>query len=188
MTTEELEQLLEGGAETQRIDFKESCNWNVVKFAKDIMALSNLKDGGYIVLGLKEKHNYFERTGVTEEHKNSFKIDVMKDQMSAFADPNVDFQIDFKKDKNDKLFIIITVNEFREIPVICKKDSDDTKAGTIYYRNSNRRIESAPVSNSYDMRDIIRLATFKMMRTEKELGFTAEKSVKKKLDDELEGL
>lgn len=188
MTIEELEQLLEGGAETQRVDFKESCNWDVAKFAKDVLAFSNVKDGGYIILGVKEMGDHFEQAGVIMEHKNTFIIDIMKDQLSAFADPSVDFKVEFPRNKNNKLFIVIKISEFREIPVICKKDSADTRAGTIYYRNSNRRIESAPISNSYDMRDVIRLATLKMMQHEKELGVKVEKSVKGKLNDELEGL
>ena len=186
MTTQELEEKLEGATETQSIEFKNSCDWSTKTFAKDILALSNVQDGGYIIIGVEDEN--FQRKGITKTQKETYKIDVMKDQITAFADPHVNFTLDFSKDREGKEYAVIHVFQFEEVPVICRKDSVDTKAGTIYYRNKNRRAESAPVSNSYDMRDIIQLATIRMMQRKVELGFTVTASVKKKLDDELNGL
>ncbi len=186
MTTQELEEKLEGATETQTVEFKNSCDWDVKTFAKDILALSNVQDGGHIIIGVED--GSFNRKGITATQKETYKIDVMKDQMTAFADPHVNFTIDFPKDRDEKEYAVIRVFQFEEVPVICRKDSNDTKAGTLYYRNKNRRAESAPVSNSYDMRDIIQLATIRMMQRKVELGFTVSSSVKKKLDDELNGL
>ena len=45
MNTQELEAILEGGTETQKIEFKGACDWNVRSLAKDILALSNVQEG-----------------------------------------------------------------------------------------------------------------------------------------------
>ncbi len=186
MTTLELEAHLEGGVETQNIDFKGPCEWKVITFAKDILALSNSQDGGCIIIGVDD--GSFRRVGVTEELAKTYDVDCMRDQMAVFADPYVIFYVDFPKDKTGLQYIVIEVIPFEEIPVICKKDSTDTQAATIYYRNKNRRVESARISNSYDLRTIIEIATARMMQRKKQMGFNVETGVKQKLDDELEGL
>lgn len=188
MNTHELEELLEGGAETDRVDFKASCKWAVNAFAKDILALSNVRDGGYIIIGVQEKENSFERKGVDPEHKSTFNIDAMKDQISPYADPHVNFQVYFPKDQKGLEYVVIKVFQFEEVPVICSKDSSETKKATIYYRNRDRRAESAPISNSYDLRSVIDEAAVRMMRRMHGLGLSVEPNVKKKLDEELQGL
>jgi len=178
MTTKQIEQLLEAGTETQRIDFKESCGWDVKSFAKDILAFSNIRDGGYIIVGVKETLQGFEREGILEEHKDTYVFDVMKDQMTSFADPCVNFRVDFPKDKGGIQYVVIYIHEFEEIPIICKRNSEDTKRSAVYFRNRDRRWESASVSNSYDMRDIIDRAAIKMMRRFNKLGLIVPESLK----------
>lgn len=186
MDTQELEEILEGGAETQRIEFKAMCNWDVTSLAKDILALSNIRDGGYIIIGVKDAT--FERQGVNASQKETYQVDIMKDQITAYADPHVMFSVVFPKDKDGKEYVVIKVSEFEDVPVICRKNSADTRSGTLYYRNKNRRVESAPISNSYDMRDIITQAAIKMMRRIDDYDLKVESSVGDKLNEELEGL
>jgi hypothetical protein len=93
--------------------------------------------------------------------------------MAGFADPHVNLSVEVGTDSIGKRYVAIRVRPFEEIPVICRKDSNDTRAGIIYYRNRSRRIESAPVSNSYDMRDIIEVATVRMMQRRQQFGHLA---------------
>lgn len=188
MSTEELELLLEAQTERPNLDFKQDCAWEVIRFAKHLLAMSNLKDGGYIIVGVENKH--FQRQGVSQKNLDTFKIDIMKDQMAQYADPFVDFEVYKPFGKDKKTYVAIRVLPFKEIPVICRKDDNNAglQAGVIYYRNSNRRIESAPISNSNDMRDLIILASVKMGKNMDELGLTFKSEDKEKLDQELQGL
>jgi predicted HTH transcriptional regulator len=201
MNTEELETHLQGQAEAPTLDFKTAGAWDVSQYAKDILAFSNVQDGGFIIIGIED--GTFIRQGITSAQRDSYKIDIMRDQMTSFADPHVNFSVDFPTDHNGKQYACLRIEPFEEIPVICRKDSSDTRAGVIYYRNRNRRVESASVSNSYDMREIIEVATVRMMQKKQRAGFSIESSHTKrqdeidaeevayaraKLDTELEGL
>ena len=111
----------------------------------------------------------------------------MKDQMSRYADPSVDFLVKIVSDLEGKKFISIRVLEFKDIPIICKI-SDETaklKAATIYYRNSDGRFKSAPVSTSHDLRYILELATIKKLSYWKDLGLMANKNDSEKFNQEL---
>lgn len=190
MTTAELESKLSGQAETQNIEFKAAYKWDVNFLAKDILALSNVRDGGYIIIGVEDKT--FQRIGVDEEVKKSYNRDIMLDQMSKFAIPSVDFYVLYPKDKDGLTYVIIHVLEFKEMPVVCRKGTPQsgTQSYLIYYRNSNRRPESAPVSNHRDLEDIIERATVKKMKKLKQLGLDVEptETARDKLNKELEGL
>jgi predicted HTH transcriptional regulator len=199
MNTEEFELYLQGQAESPTLDFKAAMLWDAVSFAKDILAFSNVQDGGRIIIGIED--GTFVRQGITDAQRHTYKIDIMRDQITSFADPHVNFSVEFPVDKDGKQYACIRIEPFEEIPVICRKDSADTRAGTIYYRNRNRRVESASVSNSYDMREIIEVATVRMMQKKQRVGFSvgskgipqqreseALARAKAELDQELEGL
>ena len=189
MKIDVFESLLEGGTETPSIDYKGPCEWETSRFIKDILAMSNVQYGGNIIIGVKENDDgSFSREGVSEDQKNTFIIDKMKDQVSNYAYPYVKFEVDFPIDTEGRQYVVIKVFPFKDIPVICKKDVADVYAGRIYYRNSNRRVESAPVSNSYDMRSIIQLAAVKMMRGFNEIGLAVESTDKQRFEEELKGL
>jgi predicted HTH transcriptional regulator len=188
MNTKELEELLEAGSESQRLDFKESCAWDVKRFAKDILAFSNIKGGGYIIIGMKEDDEGFKRAGATEDHLASYDRDTMKDQMSSYADPGVDFLVHKISDRTGIKFLVIEIREFIDIPIICKKDGAGLTRATIYYRNIDKKPESAPISNSYDLRNLIELAAIKMTKKMRELRYVPKREETNKYDEELEGL
>ncbi len=189
MDTDELEQRLEGGQETQSFEVKGSMPWDHKSLAKDILAMSNVRDGGTILIGVED--DTFDRQGVTPDVRETYKIDIMRDQMTQYADPHVDFSVSYPTDREGREYVAIRVAPFREIPVICRRDSKDTVKGTIYYRGTDRRIESAAVSNSYDMRDIVTVAAMRTRKRLEELGAITGPVVgelKQRLDEELGGL
>lgn len=187
MTTKELEQLLEGGIETPRIEYKGPCSWKVNTFAKDILALANYEDGGWIIVGMEKNENGYNRSGVTQEQKRSFNFDIMRDQFSKFPESHVEFSVHYPTDRNSIQFVVIRVNEFREIPVLCVKSSQPagTIAPAIYYRNSDKKIESGLISNYHDLRNLLERAAVKIRTRWGELGLKVPESFKDQLDKEL---
>ncbi len=175
MTETELRELLEAGEETPRREYKQSRPLTDPVFQasliRSILAMSNVRDGGQIVIGVEEKGNTYSLTGVRPEDVKTYDRDTIKDKVGEYADPYVDVLIDFAQYEG-KTFAVITVREFDEIPVICKKDGKDLHRGTIYTRTRTRRPESARVSTHADMREIIELAVDKGTRKLQQRGYT----------------
>ncbi|HSW77395.1 MAG TPA: ATP-binding protein [Candidatus Chromulinivoraceae bacterium] len=187
MDLADFERLVEGSEESQSLDFKGPCSWDVKSLAKDILAFSNVQDGGYIVIGFDDKT--FKRVGISEKQEETFSQETMQDQMTKFADPFVTFTVHKIIDNKGLRFVVIRIMEFPEVPVVCKADSADTHQGKVYYRSRRRRPESEAVSNSFDMRDILDRAAVKMMTKRKSQGYTAETAeLKNYYDEELGGL
>lgn len=186
MTTEELEEILEGQRENPSVEFKTACDWNIDLFVKDILAITNTRDGGYIIVGVED--GTFTREGVTELQIGTFIEEIIMDQVAEYADPFVTLNISFPQDFDGKKYVVIRVVQFDELPVICRKDGRGAVRGTIYYRTKNGRPQSSPVKNSYDMRDIILLSVSRTMRKLRDVGFEVPSESHQQLESELEGL
>jgi predicted HTH transcriptional regulator len=186
MDTEQLEKFIDGQQETDTIEFKAAMSWECKSLVKDILALANTIDGGSIIIGVED--GTFIRQGVDAAMIKSYNIDKMRDQVAPFADPRVVFSCNEVKDVGGRTYIAIEVLSFEEFPVICAKDGDDVKAGTIYYRSRSGRPASARVSNSSDLREILEVAISRRSRQLKRIGFATTIQHEYDFDSELAGL
>lgn len=87
MTYEQLKSLIEGQTENPSLDFKADSPLRLQRLAKDIMAMSNVRDGGLIVIGVKEQETGFEATGVSDGNLTTYNKDQMKDKLTKYTDP-----------------------------------------------------------------------------------------------------
>lgn len=186
MTTQELEEILEGQRENPSIEFKAACDWSIDVFVKDILAIANTRDGGYIIIGVED--GTFTRQGATETQIATYSEETIMDQVAEYADPFVTFSISFPQDLDSRKYVVMKIYQFDELPVICKKDGRGATRGTIYYRTRNGRPQSSPVKNSYDLREIILLSVARTMQKLRDVGFEISSSSTQQLESELEGL
>lgn len=157
------------GKEERYLEYKRSMVWTgvdttKVKIAKAMMAMANLRNGGVIVVGMREvARGVWEPEAMTPEQVSSFTQDDVAQWVNDYATPAVQFGIEVLT-LNGNQFVIIQVQEFDASPVICRKQKisggETLEAGAIYYR-SNRKIESAPISSDEDLRELIGLAVDK---------------------------
>jgi predicted HTH transcriptional regulator len=146
-----------------------------------MMAMCNLKDGGVIVVGMKEDpKGVWEPVGLTDAQATSFAQDDIAQWVNDYAIPAVQFTVS-RLAHDGKAFVAIQVREFDSIPTICRKQmtlrgQDVLRRGAIYYR-SNSKNESAPISSEEDVRELVTLATMKAVGKEiarlRELGLVA---------------
>lgn len=186
------------GREERNIEYKGDISWetNAVRatITKSVLAMSNIKDGGVIVIGVHENGEDYEPNGLSKANSESFRQDDVSAYINEFADPYVEITLRHIK-YNSKNFVLIQILEFSELPVICKKDGlKNLKRGGIYTR-PRRKIESTFIPGQVEMREIIDMAVSKSIIQHrirfKEFGFETskiDKQSKLDFDEQLKGL
>jgi predicted HTH transcriptional regulator len=166
----ELIEVIQHGTEERHIEYKPSMSWidrKRIEIVKCILGMANIPGGGFIVIGIEQKDNDFVLSGMIPEHFESFTQDLVDDVVKDYADPFVKFYVK-KIGYENKDFVVIQVNEFGEIPVICRKSfpSDGKvflREGAIYTRPSGKS-ETTEVSTQTEMREIIDMAVVKSLQ------------------------
>lgn len=168
-SNDDLTTYIKYGKEERFLEYKAPMNWKdlqtKVSIAKAIMAMSNLKEGGVIVIGVREREkNVWVPEGLSSEDLASFNQDdiatYVNDKVLPFA------QLSLSRVKLGSMdFVILRVQEFDETPLIVTKQAvlngkSVLTPGEIYYR-SRRKNESAPIASEEDMRELLGLAIHK---------------------------
>ena len=198
MASAELRDLVFHGREERNLEYKSSLNWKdsatKAKIVKACLAMTNIRDGGVIVLGVEQNGEDFDPVGMQEDDAASFSQDHVLAKVNEFADPFVELTVTPFRVDNGKVFVVIQVQEFAELPVICRKNGDQNLSRGDIYTRPRRMNETAQVSSQTEMREIIELATDKAMQKfitrQQRLGIPTilPASDKEKFDEQLEGL
>lgn len=186
MNTSELETLLSGAEETDVLEFKAAVGWSRNLFVKDILAMTNVIDGGRIIVGVAD--GTFERQGMTPEQVATYRIDTMRDQIAPFAEPRAVFRREIVVDLAGRTYVVIEVSPFEDVPVICRRDGEDVKAAVVYYRSRTRRPQSAAIGSAAEMRDVVERAAALSVRRLRRVGFVPDLPSGPDYDAELGGL
>src|ERR1043165_9987744 len=164
---------IEAAGESTNIDAKGPTTWDggeqSAGLTKDILALANCRDGGVIVIGKAEAQpGKFVLSGLSDPEASSFETTKVATWVNNHCSPPVNL-VCYRQDHQSRPFIVITVSEFHDVPVICTKQFELSapgkspkillRKGTVYLRAPNA--ESAPLSAVEEMRQLIGLATTK---------------------------
>lgn len=164
----ELIELIIHGREERNLEYKGCVKWNdpniKAKITKTVLGMSNIPDGGAIVIGVEQNGESFHPTGLQPADLDSFKQDDVSSFINEYADPFAEITISRVTHQGSD-FVVIQVKEFTEIPVICKKDGlNGLRRGAIYTR-PRRKNETTEVPSQVEMREIIEKATEKGIRS-----------------------
>jgi len=151
--------------ESRAVDFKQSIKWEdyKIKFAETIMAMSNLRDGGIVIIGVSEENNGWKLKGITTGDLATYDPDDMIDFVNKYASPGVIFDVVWHE-VDSVQFLIISIHEFESEPVVCKRDyNKDLRRGAIYIRPLGKP-ETRAIQNAEELRDLLDIAVEKKMR------------------------
>lgn len=147
--------------EARDIEFKRGDSWKNIKHlvVKVVLAMSNVEDGGTVVIGIDEGMSGKDRlVGMDEKVSATFRTDDMIEFVNRYADPPVQIKVR-KISERGRHFVVLVVPEFDYQPILCKKslDRDGKKyleAGRLYYRPI-RKVESTSQLTHHDMRELL---------------------------------
>jgi hypothetical protein len=165
-----LKELLAQRAESRNLDFKASFNWDTAEtdgkceLVKDILALLNTQDGGRIVIGVRDGD--FEPVGMAGADFVSFDTTKINEFLHRYTDPQSSCEVQ-KLTLDGLKFVVISVLEFKDIPIICKRAANSSKEssrtilklGGLYVRTE--KATSILVPTSEEMRDLLNRAMLK---------------------------
>jgi hypothetical protein len=161
------------------LDFKESQPWEELRWRllKTIMGMANLRDGGLIMVGVAERGNNWELTGIESSHLASYDYDDIIDQLSKYASPQVTLDIVVHDHDDGNCYLAFHVRPFKDSPVVCRKNTpDDVKpkdrlaAAEIYVRPTIGKPQTVKVTDAAQVHDLLELAAEFRARRMLEVG------------------
>jgi len=114
-------------AELTHIEFKEGADFASLQYriSKTAMAMANLRDGGMIIVGVKQdRQRQFVVVGIDATNESSFVQEVVYEFVNQYASPPVELRV-FPLEHSGKRFIIIDVQPFERTPVVCRRNTPD---------------------------------------------------------------
>lgn len=167
--SELLTELLGLGHEMQNVECKSpgprTDRMLQTKVIKAMLGMANRRDGGHVLIGISDKAGSLEPVGLSVADLSTWtKYDDLASVVSEYADPSIAFESE-SQIFGGKSFVLITVREFDDIPVICKKTSynAELRQGGCYVR-SRRKPETTVIPTQEDMRELLDLAAEKRVR------------------------
>lgn len=171
---EKTKKVLEAGTEDLSLEFKPSFDYKKNDWLREvvirgILAMSNTRDGGDIIIGVEENKNTFDLKGMESPHLIEWtqNMDDFKSQVESFATSPVSYEI-YEGHLENRSFVIIRVTEFRTHPIICRKNGVSKKGngfvleeGAIYIRTLKDKPSSVKLVNPIDVHDLIERASDK---------------------------
>ncbi|HYA41798.1 MAG TPA: ATP-binding protein [Syntrophobacteraceae bacterium] len=160
--------LMLANGEDRNHEFKASFPWSkktagetMARVTKTILAMSNMRDGGTIVIGVAEPipgTTLWRQIGVSPGDLETFSFDAVADFVRRYAEPAATFNFAIFGFESLK-YVEIAVVGFQEVPIICRANYKDILSeSAIYVRPRSGRPRSEPVSNFSDMRELLDLA------------------------------
>lgn len=168
MTDQDFETLLNLGHEQNGVEFKGPGKRTDKDFAgkviRAMLGMANRRDGGLVVLGVDSET--LEAQGLEDQDVATWKYDHLATLVNEYASPSVRFVVD-NKVRAGRTFLVITIDEFAEIPVLCCKDRHATsgkdlilRRGACYVR-SRHKPETSEIPSEEEMRELLEIATDK---------------------------
>lgn len=169
LTNEEIAAQLDLGHELRSVEYKAAGSRSdrlfLAKVARAALALSNQRGGGHVIIGLAEEQSEDQYTGLSDDQLREWlEYDDVVAQVNAYADPPLQLRLAQRELPNGRPVIVLEVEEFDEVPVLCKKDHQGVLQANQLYTRSLAKPESTPTHTQNEVREVLTLGVEKQLR------------------------
>ncbi|MGB9121301.1 MAG: ATP-binding protein [Candidatus Angelobacter sp.] len=170
ISDERIRQLIALGSENRSLDYKAPFSWATLGkdekhgIIKDVLAFSNTRDGGVILVGVDDKTG--QHIGLAAEEAASFDQTKFNDLVHVYTDPRHTCNV-YRRILDGKNIVAIEVPEFKDVPILCKQTAGSTvdpnkillRKAALYIRTE--KASSVMIETADDMRELINRALFR---------------------------
>jgi predicted HTH transcriptional regulator len=113
------------------VEFKEAQPFDVLKYkiVKAIMAMANQRDGGLIIIGVRErKRGVFIREGLSDDVAASYSHETLYKLVCEYASPPPEIML-FMMEYDARRYVIVSVRPCERAPVISRKSTPPSVVG-----------------------------------------------------------
>ena len=96
------------------------------------------------------------RVGLSDADLATWNYDDVADRIAIYADPSVTFDLEIGE-YDDNKFVVLRIEEFADVPVLCKRSYGDVLRDGACYVRPRRKPETSEVPTQADMRDLLDL-------------------------------
>ena len=167
MTDEEFAQIMGLAHEIRGLEFKgpgRSTDRRLfAQVVKAVLGMANRRDGGRVVVGVEDLGDSLHPVGLDVTQLATWNYDDVADRIATYADPSVAFDLEVTE-YNGRSYVVIQVEEFADVSVLCKRAYDDVLRDGACYVRPRRKPETTEIPTYADMRDLLDLAVEKGVR------------------------
>lgn len=197
LTPDQLRTAIAFGREQRGIEFKgpgkRTDKAFMGKVVRAMLGMANKQGGGFVIIGVNDDGTFLTPAGLSADELATWSYDDLASSASNYADPYVDFAVE-SVDVDGKTYAVVEVQQFDELPVICKRSLDPILRDGAVYARPRGKIETVECPSHVEMREILDAAAEKsakqMLARQERLGRSQVRAVteREKLDHEAEEL
>lgn len=187
---------MELGSETRTVEFKRGAALDTLKYkvVRAALAMTNLRDGGTLVVGIPEASDPTPR-GITDADAATYEQDAVLALVNGFASSAIELYV-VRVPVEKQEYVFMHVFPFRRTPVICRKNTPDTtpknerlEAACLYIRTADDKIETTRIRTPAQMEELLEMATEQrareLLRSAERVGFQPPADAEQQFHDEL---
>lgn len=112
--------------------------------------MGNLRDGGYVVIGIDDDRSREMLPGLSDEELAMWLVyDEVSEKLALYCDPPVSFDLAERTVRTGARVVVIHVHEFADIPHLCARDYERVLRRGAPYVRSRKKPETADQASNF---------------------------------------